>query len=96
MLKNYLMIKTLLRKTAILFFVIAPTFSNSKVLLTENFSSGTLPIGWTNDSLGFSATHLWDFNNPFSRYITGSTFDADFAIFDADQGTFDDGYDENS
>ena len=96
MLKNYLMIKTLLRKTAILFFVIAPTFSNSQVLLTENFSSGTLPIGWTNDSLGFSATHLWDFNNPFSRYITGSTFDANFAIFDADQGTFDDGYDENS
>lgn len=96
MLKNYLMIKTLLSKIAILVLVIAPTFSHSQVLLTENFSSGALPAGWTNDSLGFSATHLWDFNNPFSRFITGSAFDADFAIFDADQGSFDDGYDENS
>ena len=61
------------------------TSTRAQVLFSENFSSGTLPVGWTNDSLGLPAGHLWVFNNPFSRVITGAGFDANFALFDSDE-----------
>lgn len=53
-------------------------------LLSENFSSQSLPLGWTNDSLGNNATMLWTFGNPGSRTITGANFDANFIILDSD------------
>jgi len=60
------------------------------ILFQENFTSGSLPAGWTNDSLGMPAFHGWEFltpgHNPFSRVITGAGFDDSFAIFDGDQG----------
>jgi hypothetical protein len=66
------------------------------VYYTQNFSSGTQPAGWLNDSLGFPSSHVWVFNNPFSRVITGAGFDANFAIFDSDEGTTNDGVSENA
>ena len=67
---------------------------SAQVLYSENFSSQALPAGWTNDSLGQPAMHVWVFNNPFMRAISGAGFDANFAIFDSDEGSFDDGFDE--
>lgn len=66
------------------------------VYFSENFSSVVLPAGWNNDSLGFPATHLWVFNNPFSRNITGANFDANFAMFDSDEGANNDQFNENA
>jgi hypothetical protein len=66
------------------------------VYYTQNFSSGTQPAGWLNDSLGFPSSHIWEFNNPYSRVITGAGFDANFAIFDSDEGTNNDLVDENA
>ena len=67
---------------------------SAQVIYSEDFSSQALPAGWTNDSLGQPATHVWDFTNPYGRAISGAGFDASFAIFDSDQGNFDDGFDE--
>jgi hypothetical protein len=66
------------------------------VYYTQNFSSGTQPAGWLNDSLGFPSSHVWEFNNPYSRVITGAGFDANFAIFDSDEGSTNDGFAENA
>ncbi len=68
----------------------------AQVLYSEDFSSQALPAGWTNDSLGQPAVHVWVFNNPFARAISGAGFDANFAIFDSDEGNSDDGFDENA
>jgi len=76
--------KLLLFATVCLMLVMTGA-SKAQVLLTENFSSATLPAGWTNDSLGLPAANLWLFNNPFARVITGAGFDANFAIFDSDE-----------
>lgn len=64
------------------------------VLFSEDFGSQSLPAGWTNDSLGATPALAWEFNNPFARAISGAGFDANFAIFDSDQGSTDDGIDE--
>ncbi len=66
----------------------------AQVLYSEDFSSQALPSGWTNDSLGQPAMHLWVFNNPYARAITGAGFDANFAIFDSDEGSTNDNIDE--
>ena len=71
--------------TLILFVTsIQQSMNAQTVYYTQNFSGGTQPAGWLNDSLGFPSTHVWEFNNPFSRVITGAGFDANFAIFDSD------------
>ena len=70
--------------------------SAQTTLYTEDFTSGALPAGWANDSLGFPATHVWIFNNQYNRTITGAGFDANFAIFDSDEGSSNDGFDENA
>lgn len=64
------------------------------VLFSEDFASQSLPAGWTNDSLGLTPALAWEFNNPSARSITGAGFDANFAIFDSDQGSVNDGIDE--
>ena len=74
--------------------LLLPHLGQCGILFSENFSSGTLPSGWTNDSLGYQAIHLWYFNNPYARSITGANFDTNFAIFDSDQGSVDDGIPE--
>jgi hypothetical protein len=66
------------------------------VYYTQNFSTGTQPAGWLNDSLGFPSSHVWEFNNPYSRVITGAGFDANFAIFDSDESLTNDGFAENA
>ncbi|REJ85339.1 MAG: T9SS C-terminal target domain-containing protein [Bacteroidetes bacterium] len=63
-------------------------------LFIEDFSSGALPSGWTNDSLGMPALHLWYFNNPHGQIITGGGFDTNFAIFDSDDGGVNNNIDE--
>lgn len=64
------------------------------VYYTQNFGTATLPAGWLNDSLGLPASNLWLFNNPYARVITGAGFDANFAIFDSDEGATNDNIDE--
>ncbi len=71
--------------SALLFALLLNHSSQAQVLFSEDFSSATLPAGWSNDSLGLPASNLWLFNNPYLRVITGAGFDANFAIFDADE-----------
>jgi len=66
------------------------------VFYTQNFSTSTQPAGWLNDSLGLPSSHVWVFNNPFSRVITGAGFDANFAMFDSDEASTNDGVNENA
>ncbi len=66
------------------------------VYYTQNFSAGIQPAGWLNDSLGFPSSHVWEFNNPHSRVIMGAGFDNNFAIFDSDEGSTNDGVAENA
>ncbi len=79
------MLKKLLFLSALFYFMLISTSTRAQILFTEDFASGTLPVGWTNDSLGMPAMHLWVFNNPFTRVITGAGFDANFALFDSDE-----------
>lgn len=81
---------------AILVSALFTTKSEAQVLLSEDFASGSLPAGWTNDSLGQPAMNLWIFNNQYNRSITGAGFDANFAIFDSDEGSTNDNMDENA
>lgn len=86
-----------LKLTACLICLLAflPFPSNSQTTyFSEGFSSGSLPSGWSNDSLGLPAIHLWMFNNPYSRTISGAGFDSTFAIFDSDEGSTNDNVDE--
>jgi hypothetical protein len=76
--------------------VLLPSQSYSQLIFAENFSSGVLPVGWTNDSLGLPALNVWLFNNPYGRSITGANFDSTFAIFDSDEGGVDDSIDEKA
>jgi hypothetical protein len=78
-----------------LFVMLCQKVTNAQtVFYTQNFSTNTLPAGWQNDSLGFPSSNLWLFNNPYSRVITGAGFDANFAIFDSDEGTSNDNINE--
>lgn len=80
-----------------LFAVLVQQRTNAQtVYYTQNFSTGALPAGWLNDSLGFPSSHVWEFNNPFSRVITGSGFDANFAIFDSDEALTNDSLEDNA
>lgn len=80
----------------VLCLIYAQQSSAQTVLYTEDFTTGALPAGWANDSLGFPASHVWIFNNQYNRTITGVGFDANFAIFDSDEGSSNDGVDENA
>ncbi len=51
-------------------------------LLTEDFSGGSLPTGWTN--VDASGTNVWEFNNPGGRTINTTTNANGFAILDSD------------
>ncbi len=68
--------------------------SAQTILYTEDFSSETLPSGWTNDSLGFTPMNVWLFTNPYQNGISGAGFDTSYAIFDSDEGSIDDEIDE--
>lgn len=81
---------------SLLIMAIQSKINAQTIYYTENFSSGTQPAGWLNDSLGFPSSHVWVFNNPFSRVITGAGFDANFAMFDSDENSTNDGVDENA
>lgn len=88
------MIKSLLQKFALTMLLMSPFAAGAQVIYSEPFASGSLPAGWSNDSLGQPSTLLWQFDNPFARVVTGAGFDANFAIFDSDQGSTNDGIDE--
>lgn len=88
------MTKKLLLSLMIASWLCTGSVNAQTTLFSENFGSGTLPAGWSNDSLGMPALLLWQFNNPFARAITGAGFDANFAIFDSDQGGINDNVDE--
>lgn len=90
-----------MKKHLLSIFVVLCLFGSSSsigqtTIFSENFSGGILPSGWTNDSLGLPAVDLWFFGNPYARVINGAGFDADFAIFDSDQGSTDNHVPENA
>jgi hypothetical protein len=59
------------------------TLSSQTVLIDENFSSGTLPTGWSNIDNGSSpAGQIWEFNN--TRGITAGSISGNYAILDSD------------
>lgn len=76
-------------------FFVQTTFAQT-THFTENFGTAALPAGWSNDSMGLPALNLWIFNNQYNRTITGAGFDANFAIFDSDEGSTNDNIDENA
>jgi hypothetical protein len=63
---------------------IAGTSPAQTILISENFSSGTLPAGWSQDSAGVTPVLGWSFNNPGARVISGAGFDSLFVILDSD------------
>ncbi|MBP6334772.1 MAG: T9SS type A sorting domain-containing protein [Bacteroidia bacterium] len=67
------------------FITLSGTGLRAQALFSESFSTGALPVGWSNDSAGQVSTNLWLFNNPYARIITGAGFDANYAIFDSDE-----------
>jgi hypothetical protein len=88
--------KKLLQKILFVTLFFLPAVANCQLLFSESFSSGSLPSGWSNDSLGLPAHHVWIFNNQFSRGISGAGFDTHFAMFDSDEGDFNDSVAENA
>jgi len=58
------------------------------VLVQEDFSSGMLPAGWTNDSAGTVAAFPWAFDNSGGRTVLGAGFDTSFVILDSDHYGF--------
>lgn len=86
--------KTLLFAALIAFLM--PSSVKSQILFSETFSTNSLPAGWSNDSLGLPASHLWIFDNFYNRNITGLFLDSHFAIFDSDQGGLNDGFNEDA
>jgi hypothetical protein len=73
---------------AVLLLAFAGRIPAQTVLLQEDFSSGTLPAGWTNDSAGATATFAWTFDNPGGRTVLGTGFDTSFVILDSDHYGF--------
>ena len=73
-----------MRKITILFtfILIAISFQSNAQLIDNDFTGGTLPVGWTNIDNG-STGQIWQFDNPASRSIS-APFDTDFAILDSD------------
>lgn len=63
---------------------LAGVSKGSTVLLSENFSSGSMPAGWSQDSASVMPYYVWSFSNPGLRIISGSSFDSQFVIFDSD------------
>jgi hypothetical protein len=89
--------KQLLKFIMISFLFAAPMMLSAQtIFLQENFSSGSLPAGWTNTSVVGFADSVWLFNNPYNRSVTGANFDASFAIFDSDDGSTNDNMNENA
>lgn len=54
----------------------------AQVFIEEDFSSGSLPIGWANNRISGVAGDEWKYNNPGSRALT-KPIQASFAVFDA-------------
>lgn len=89
--------KTLLPIVAFLsLFFLNLNVNGQTILYTEDFSSGALPSGWTNDSAGATPLNVWLFDDPYLRAVTGASFDSSFAIFDSDEGSTNDSIEENS
>jgi hypothetical protein len=58
-------------------------------LLSEDFSGGTLPSGWSNiDNGGSPSGQVWEFDDPGGRNITAGSFSGNFAILDSDNYGF--------
>ncbi len=53
-------------------------------IFSQNFSSGSLPVGWINTDISGNSAGSWFFNNPGARTINTTTSANGFAIFDSD------------
>ncbi|MEO0310668.1 MAG: hypothetical protein RIQ89_325, partial [Bacteroidota bacterium] len=65
----------------------ATTANAQTVVFSEDFTAGSQPSGWTQDSAGQQPQAPWFFNDPGARAgtdVTGANFDANFMIFDSD------------
>lgn len=58
--------------------------AQAQVLFNEQFTGGVSSTGFTVNQL--IGTTTWTYNNPGGRTISGENFDADFAMFDSDNG----------
>ncbi|MFT6324731.1 MAG: hypothetical protein ACJAWO_002298 [Halieaceae bacterium] len=65
---------------ALPFHTIAQTTTD---LISEDFSSNSLPLNWSNNANG-STNKTWNFNDHGNRNITAGDIDGDYAIFDSD------------
>ncbi|WP_139957446.1 T9SS type A sorting domain-containing protein [Flavicella sediminum] len=72
--------------TGVFLCFIAFSNLNAQVdIIDEDFSSGSLPAGWSNIDNGSSpAGDKWEFNDPGGRNITAGNFSGNFAILDSD------------
>jgi len=63
----------------LLFFIIGTSTVKADILLDENFTAGTLPLGWTNSAI--QGSDVWVFRN---SPIFGSPSGGGYAVFDDD------------
>ncbi|QOD59452.1 T9SS type A sorting domain-containing protein [Polaribacter haliotis] len=75
-----------------LFLGIANVFSQATTIIDEDFSSGTLPAGWSNVNNGGTAGQIWQINA--ARPITAGNFSGNYAILDSD--TYGSGSNQNA
>lgn len=63
---------------------VAPPSTPSSGIFSEDFSTGSLPSGWSNTDATGTSAGTWSFNNPGSRTINTTTSANGFAIFDSE------------
>ena len=58
--------------------------SSQTTLIEEDFSAGTLPVGWTNVNNGGTAGQIWQFTPTSNGTITAGNISGNYAILDSD------------
>ncbi len=66
-----------------LFLSMATSSVAQTTLISENFSSGSLPAGWSNTS-NIGGSQTWLFDDPDGRNISAGNFSGEYAILDSD------------
>lgn len=59
-------------------------FSQTDILINEDFSSGSLPTDWSNTNNGGSSGQVWKFTPTSNGTITAGNFSGNYAILDSD------------
>ena len=67
---------------SLLFITVSFFGYTQTILINEDFSSGSLPTGWSNTAN--SGSDKWSFNDPGNRNISAGNISGDYAILDSD------------